>query len=106
MGSVAPFLIFFAAAAIAAVTRGWLRSVVLLAAPIVGAVNLYLMPGDASLQIPLLDFRLELLRVDRLSQLFGYLFHLAAFLGIVFSLHVRARTEPCSGSCWRSARRF
>jgi multicomponent Na+:H+ antiporter subunit D len=100
MGSVAPFLIFFAAAAVAAVTRGWLRSVVLLAAPIVGAVNLYLMPGDASLQIPLLDFRLELLRVDRLSQLFGYLFHLAAFLGIVFSLHVRARTEHVAGALY------
>ncbi len=45
MGSVAPFLIFFAAAAIAGVTRGWLRSIVLLATPVVGAANLYLMPS-------------------------------------------------------------
>ncbi len=93
MGSVAPFLIFFAAAAIVAVTSGRLRSMVLLATPIVGAANLYLMPADMSVQVPLLDFTLELVRLDRLSLLFGYLFHLAAFLGIVYALHVRDRTE-------------
>jgi len=93
MGSVAPFLIFFAAAAIVAVTSGRLRSMVLLATPIVGAANLYLMPADMSVQVPLLDFTLELVRLDRLSLLFGYLFHLAAFLGIVYALHVRDRIE-------------
>ncbi len=93
MGSVAPFLIFFAAAAIVAVTSGRLRSMVLLATPIVGAANLYLMPADMSVQVPLLDFTLELVRLDRLSLLFGYLFHLAAFLGVVYALHVRDRIE-------------
>ncbi|MFQ5565524.1 MAG: Na(+)/H(+) antiporter subunit D [Paracoccaceae bacterium] len=97
MGSVAPFLIFFAAAAIAGVTRGWLRTCVLLATPVVGAANLYLMPSDVSLQIPLLEFSLELMRLDRLSLLFGYLFHLAAFLAIVFSLHVRDTTQHVAG---------
>jgi multicomponent Na+:H+ antiporter subunit D len=36
---------------------------------------------------------LEPLRVDRLSLLFGYLFHIAAFLGVVFSLHLRDRLQ-------------
>ncbi|MDP6949473.1 MAG: hypothetical protein QF485_10530, partial [Arenicellales bacterium] len=36
---------------------------------------------------------LEPLRVDALSLLFGYLFHIAAFLGVVFSLHVTDRTQ-------------
>jgi multicomponent Na+:H+ antiporter subunit D len=100
MGSVAPFLIFFAAAAVIAVTGGWLRTVVLLATPIVGAVNLYLMPADISVQVPLLDFTLELARLDRLSLLFGYLFHLAAFLGIVYALHVRDRTEQVAATIY------
>ena len=37
-------------------------------------------------------------RVDKLSLLFGYLFHIAAFIGIVFALHLRetvpARSRP------------
>ena len=33
------------------------------------------------------------MRVDRLSRLFGYLFHIGALLGIVFALHVRDRFE-------------
>ena len=100
MGSVAPFLIFFAAAAIAGLTRGWLRSLVLLATPIVGAANLYLMAPDTSLQIPLLEFTLELIRVDRLSLLFGYLFHLAAFLAIVYALHLRDRTQHIASTLY------
>ena len=43
MGSIAPFLIFFAAAAIAGVTRRSLRSMVRLATPLVGAANPYLL---------------------------------------------------------------
>src|SRR5690606_4394026 len=31
---------------------------------------------------------LSIFRVDKLSLLFGYLFHLAAFLGFVYALHV------------------
>ena len=41
MTSVAPFLVFFAGAALAAVTSGRLRQVILLAVPLVGAVNLF-----------------------------------------------------------------
>ena len=100
MGSFAPFLIFFAAAAIAGVTRGWLRSIVLLATPVVGAANLYLMPLDTSLQVTLLDFTLELIRIDRLSLLFGYLFHLAAFLAIVYALHLRDRTQHVASTLY------
>jgi multicomponent Na+:H+ antiporter subunit D len=97
MGNVAPFLIFFAAAALAGISRTWLRSIILLGAPVVGAVNLYMLPAETSLAIPLMDFELELLRTDRLSMIFGYLFHLAAFLGVVFSLHVKDRGQHVSG---------
>src|SRR5690606_5738199 len=43
--------------------------------------------------VPLLAFDLELFRVDRLSVLFGYLFHIAALIAIVYSLHVRDRVQ-------------
>ncbi len=97
MGSVAPFLIFYAGAAIVAVTRGWTRSAVLLAIPVVGAVNLFFMPEDTLTTYRLFDYTLTLVRVDRLSMLFGYLFHLAAFIAIVYSLHVRDTTQHVAG---------
>jgi multicomponent Na+:H+ antiporter subunit D len=104
MGSLAPFLIFFAAAAAVAVTTGIVRQAILLAVPVLGALNLYAMTagiaddaGVVVIQAGLLDYTLAIVRVDRLSILFGYLFHLAAFLGVVYSLHVEDRVQNVAG---------
>jgi multicomponent Na+:H+ antiporter subunit D len=86
---LAPFVVFYAGAALAAVTRGKVRAAIMLAVPILGAANLYYLPDGAHLVYSLLGAHETLLRVDRLSNLFGYLFHLAAFIGIVYSLHLR-----------------
>jgi len=96
MPSLAPFLIFFLGAAIVAVTEGRARKAVLLAVPVLGAINLAGLSYGSSIEIGVLDYTLTLLRVDRLSFLFGLLFHLAAFLGIVFSLHVNDRVQQVS----------
>lgn len=90
---IAPFVIFFIAALFAALTQGWLRAAIMLAAPILGAINLWLTPEGNYWALSLLDFELSLLRVDRLAVLFGYLFHLAAFIAIVYSLHVKDRMQ-------------
>ena len=89
MSSVAPYLIFYIGAALAAVTSGRLRQVVLLAIPVVGAVNLYYLPMGAHNTFELFEYTLVLTRVDKLSVVFGYVFHLAALLGILYALHVR-----------------
>ncbi len=97
MTSVAPFLIFFAGAALAAVTRGRPRAAVMLAVPLLGALNLWATVEGAHAQVALFDYTLTLVRVDRLSLLFGYLFHLAAFIAIVYSLHVRDTVQHAAG---------
>lgn len=97
MTSAAPFLIFFAGALLVGVTRGIARSVVLVALPVLGALNLYVMGEGIYLQLPLLNYELTLVRADKLSMLFGYLFHLAAFLAIIFSLHVKDTVQQVSG---------
>ncbi|MFQ5765442.1 MAG: Na(+)/H(+) antiporter subunit D [Rhodospirillales bacterium] len=89
MTDVAPFLIFYLGAAVAGVTRGVLRAAVLVAVPLIGVFNLWTMADDARIAVQVFDYTLTLLTIDALSTLFGYLFHLAAFLAIVFSLHVR-----------------
>jgi multicomponent Na+:H+ antiporter subunit D len=88
-GSVPPFVIFFAGAAIALLARGWLRSVVLLLIPVLGALNLTGFDHGTYWQEPFLGYTLTLVRVDKLSMLFGYLFHIAAFISLVYALHER-----------------
>jgi multicomponent Na+:H+ antiporter subunit D len=84
-----PFVIFYAAAVLAGVTRGLPRAAVMLATPLLGALCLFGSAPGASVPIGFLDYSLTLHRVDDLSLLFGYLFHLAVFIAIVFSLHLR-----------------
>ena len=46
------------------------------------------------LQIEFLGHTLTPVRADRLSLLFGYLFHLGAFISIVYSLHLKDGDRP------------
>jgi multicomponent Na+:H+ antiporter subunit D len=56
-------------------------------------VNLWLTPEGSYGQLALLDLQLVIHQVDRLSVLFGYLFHIAALIAIVYSLHIRDRLQ-------------
>ena len=89
MLEIPPFLPFFIGALLAAVTRGVLRSVIMLILPVVSAAHLWMVPEGIHLQLALFDYQLTPYRVDKLSLMFGYVFHIAAFFGIVYSLHVR-----------------
>jgi len=83
-----PFLALFAGAVLAAFTRGTVRKAVLLAAPVVGAIHLMGLPDGTRLEWELLGYTLVPVKVDRMSLLFGYLFHLAALIGNIFALHL------------------
>ena len=84
-----PFLPFAVAALLALVTRGWLRNAVLLAAPVIGLWHLIGVEAGLSTTFQLLDFELVPYRTDRLSLMFGYLFHIGAFMAVLFALHVK-----------------
>lgn len=89
MLEIPPFLPFFIGALIAAVTRGTLRNAIMVATPIVSALHLWMVPEGIHLQFAFLDYQLTPYRVDKLSLMFGYVFHIAAFIAIIYSLHVR-----------------
>jgi len=92
--SVLPALVFFAGAALVAVLPSRLRPAISLLVPVAGALNLWLyVESGTSWQVGVFDYSLTLMQVDRLSLLFGYLFHLAAFIGVVYALHVRDTTQ-------------
>ncbi len=83
-----PFLIFCVGAALAAVLRGRLRGAVLLLVPVLGALNLIGAQEGVHTAVQFFSYHLEPFRVDRLSLLFGYLFHIGAFIGVLYSLHL------------------
>jgi len=89
ISSFPPFVLFFVAAILLPFLRGYLRHALLLAVPIVGGLGLIGLDAGSTWQISLFGYELEPYRVDKLSLLFGYLFHLAALISIIYSLHVR-----------------
>ena len=97
MTSLHPALIFFLGAALAALAPGRARAVVLLAVPILGALNIWGVEAGEIRELVIFDYTLTVFRADRLSLLFGYLFHLAAFIGVVYSLHVRDTAQHVAG---------
>ena len=93
MFEVAPFIPFFVAAVLGLLLRGWLRAAVFIAVPVLGLANLWLLgtgsAGNEFGHYSILDFNLLLFKADKLSLLFGYLFHIAALISVIYALHVR-----------------
>jgi len=83
------FAPFFIGALIAAFTRGLLRNVIMILVPVISALHLWGVPDGLHLQFTFLNYQLIPYRVDKLSLMFGYVFHIAAFIAIIYSLHVK-----------------
>ncbi|MEJ2515489.1 MAG: Na(+)/H(+) antiporter subunit D [Gammaproteobacteria bacterium] len=89
LSSLPPFVVFLAAGLLAAVTRGVLRSAIMLAAPFVAAWLLWNTTPGLHLETSLFGLPLALYEVDSLSMLFGWLFCLGSLIAILYALHVR-----------------
>ncbi len=83
--------------------RGRLRAVCLLLLPVAAFVWLLLVPSGEHARFELLGYTLTLMRVDRLSLLFGYVFMIALFLNVIFSLHVRDTAQQVTGVVYAGA---
>jgi multicomponent Na+:H+ antiporter subunit D len=93
IASLPPFVLYFVAALLVVLLRGWPRSLLLVLVPIVGGISLLYAEPGAHWHVSLMQYQLTLYKVDKLALLFGYLFQLAALIGVIFSLHVRATGE-------------
>jgi multicomponent Na+:H+ antiporter subunit D len=100
ISSLPPFVLFFVAALLLPFLRGYARYALLLAVPIVGGFGLIGLEAGSSWQFSLFGYVLEPYRVDKLSLLFGYLFHIAALICIIYSLHVRDTMQQVAALCY------
>ena len=86
--SLSPGLILIIGAVLVPLLRGHLRSAYMLALPIAAFWHLLGLPYGEFGQLQVLGIELTTLRIDRLSAVFGYIFLIAAFLGLLYALHV------------------
>lgn len=88
-----PFIPFFIAGVAVLLLPARFRALILLL-PIWGGANLYFTHEAATgVTLSMMMFDLQIMQVDKLSVLFGYLFHLAAFIGLLYALHVKSKLQ-------------
>ncbi len=98
-----PGLLLILAALPVTVLRGPLRAIWMLALPVVAFAIIYTLPDGSHYALTAFGQQLELLRVDSLSKVFGYVFVIALFLGVIYSLHVGPSTEHVAGMVYAGA---
>jgi len=83
------FLFFAGAFALLVLPKGPVRAALLLAVPILAGLQVWGLELGTFNQVEFFGFTLDLMRVDKLSRVFGLIFCLAAFLGNLYAWHVR-----------------
>ena len=79
------------------------RRIALVVLPLAGLYNLLGYEVGAAQVFNFAGYELHVLRVDKLSLLFGYLFHIAAFLAGLYALHLKDRLQHMTGFMYAGA---
>jgi multicomponent Na+:H+ antiporter subunit D len=95
-----PAAIFIAGASVIPFLRGRVKSCYLLILPVIAYINLLYLPNGQSWKIQFLDYVLIICRADRLSLVFGYVFVLISFIGILYALHVKDDAQHMAALCY------
>ena len=94
---IPPGLIFIIGALLVPLFKGKVKSVYLLLLPVISFINLISIPIGNHWVVSFLGYDLVFGRVDRLSLLFGYIFHLISFIALIYALHVKDDLQHVAG---------
>ena len=83
------YLFVLAALGAGLLPKGSMRAALLLLVPVLAALQIWSLPEGNLYQVDLLGQQLELMRVDKLSRVFGLIFCIAAFLGNLYAWHIK-----------------
>lgn len=92
-GSIHPALVLIVGALALPLLRGTLRSIAVVALPLVALALIWQIPDGAVWQLRFLDYTLTPLQGDKLSRLFATIFALMAAVGGLFALAQKSRVE-------------
>jgi multicomponent Na+:H+ antiporter subunit D len=82
------------------VTKDRLQGVLSLLLPVVSFIHLLQFEVGTQVTLSLFSYELTPVRIDRLALVWGYIFHLAAFLSALYALHVRDALQHVSGAIY------
>ena len=91
-----PGLILILGGLLIPLLRGRWQAWATVALPVLSFVQMLALEPGASHHLELFGYQLTLVRVDKLSLVFGYVFHIAAFLGAIYAVHVRDGVQHAS----------
>lgn len=94
---IPPGLIFIAGTFIVPLLRGRVKSIYLLLLPVLSFVNLIFIPEGTHGVISFLDYQIIFCKMDRLSLVWGYIFHIIAFLTILYGINMKKDNEFMAG---------
>ena len=80
-----------------------LSQVVMMALPLLGLAHLLSMPAEFGYAIQIFDYTLQITRIDALSRVFGIVFYIAAFLGVLYASHQRDRFQAAAALIYAGA---
>ncbi|MCU7930170.1 MAG: Na(+)/H(+) antiporter subunit D [Candidatus Thiodiazotropha sp. (ex Codakia rugifera)] len=98
MSELPPFVLYYFAAFLVLALPVKVRSIILLATPVITALHLWFNVDTGILSTySLFNFELTIMRTDKLSLLFAYLFCLASFISTIFALRLRDIRQDIAG---------
>ena len=95
--NVIPGSILIVGALLVPLLRGRIQAGYMLALPAFSLFFLLAMPYGEYGQIAFFDYNLTTIRVDKLSLVFGIIFHIAAFLSVLYALHEKDNVQHVAG---------
>lgn len=97
MSEFPPGLLLVLGALLIPLLRGHWRNAWMLALPLAGLWGLTQIAPGAHFQFELFGQTLTPVRVDKLSLVFGYIFHIAAAITIIYAFHVKDAVQAMAG---------
>ena len=96
MMGLPPGAILLLGAFLVPLLKGRARQALLLLLPILSLAHTWMLP-EGSTTLEMMGYTLEPVRVDALSRIFGVVFHIAALVASIYSLHVKDRVQHMAG---------
>ncbi|MEE9169177.1 MAG: Na(+)/H(+) antiporter subunit D [bacterium] len=88
-----PGLILIVGALFVPLLKGHLRNLFVILLPVLGFYYIYQLESNALVTLPFLKYELTILRVDKLSKAFGYIFTLSAFAAFIYGYYEKRSTQ-------------
>ena len=94
---IPPGLIFIVGSFFVPLLNGKVKSVYLLLLPVISFINLIYISNGTHGIINFLDYQIIFCKIDKLSLVFGYIFHIIAFLTILYGINMKKDNEYMAG---------